>query len=135
MIQLQEEPIDIAKVEQSVQAPHCGAVLVFVGRTRDHFEGKKVIELRYEAYAPMAIKELEKIQRYIQEEWSQAKVAMVHRLGVVGINEASVVIAVSTPHRDACYEASRYAIEQLKKTVPIWKQEIYEDGSQWKANQ
>ena len=69
------------------------------------------------------------------ERWTQAKVAMVHRLGEVGIGEASVVIAVATPHRDACYQASRYAIDNLKQRVPIWKKELYEDGAQWKANQ
>ena len=135
MIQLQQEKIDVTLVEQQVQSPECGAVLVFVGRTREHFAGKKVLELHYEAYAPMAIKEMQRIKDQIQERWPQTNVAMVHRLGTVNITEASVVIAVSTPHRSDCYEASRYAIDTLKETVPIWKKEIYEDGSKWKENQ
>ena len=135
MISIQWDPIDIASVEACVHSSDCGAVLVFVGRTRDNFLNKKVLRLEYEAYEGMAIKEMKKIQSEIMERWAQAKVAMVHRLGEVGIGEASVVIAVATPHRDACYQASRYAIDNLKQRVPIWKKELYEDGAQWKANQ
>ena len=135
MILIQNTPISIPFVEQQVSSDECGATLVFVGRTRNSFKGKRVVKLFYEAYEPMALKEMTKIKTEIQHLWPETKVAMVHRLGEVGIGQASVVIAVSTPHRDNCYKASRYAIDTLKKNVPIWKKEIYEDGSQWKANQ
>lgn len=135
MIKLQHERLDVGEIEAAVQSDKCGAVLVFVGRTRDNFEKKKVLRLEYEAYEKMALKEMQKIATKITEQWSNSLVAIVHRLGLVPIGEASVVIAVSTPHRDAVYEASRFAIEELKKNIPIWKKEIYEESAQWKANQ
>ena len=135
MIHLQLEPIDIEMVEQSVHTSKNGAVIVFVGRTRDHFEGKEVVELFYEAYDSMALKQMRAIAERITEQCPTAKVSIVHRLGRVPIGEASVVIAVSTPHREAGYALSRLAIDTLKETVPIWKKEIYKNGAQWKANQ
>ncbi|MMZ69279.1 Molybdopterin synthase catalytic subunit [compost metagenome] len=83
----------------------------------------------------MAVKVLAQIGQEISEHWPGAKCAISHRTGKVDVAEASVVIAVSTPHRDSCYEASRYAIERLKQKVPIWKKEIWEDGSEWKGHQ
>ena len=135
MIQLQTDPIDVLAVEQSVYDPACGAHIVFVGRTRDHFEGKKVLELHYEAYESMALKEMNQIAHDLKARYEHCRVSIVHRLGIVDVGEASVVIAVSTPHRKDCYEASRYAIDTLKKTVTIWKKEICENKSHWKANQ
>lgn len=135
MITLQKGTLNVGEIEAAVQSEKCGAVLVFVGRTRDNFEGKTVLQLEYEAYEKMALKEMHRIAKTITERWSNSLVAIVHRLGVVPIGEASVVIAVSTPHRDAAYQASRFAIEELKKNVPIWKKEIYEESAQWKANQ
>jgi MoaE-MoaD fusion protein len=135
MIHLQHNPICVADVEQHVISEECGATLVFVGRTRNSFNGKSVIKLFYEAYEQMALKEMTKIKYDIEKKWPKTRIAMVHRLGEVGLGEASIVIAISTPHRDNCYKASRYAIDTLKKNVPIWKKEIYEEGSQWKANQ
>lgn len=134
MIRLQKEPIDISAVERSVQDPRCGANIVFVGRTRDRFEGKRVLELHYEAYEAMAIKEMKQIANTLRQKYTDCQISMVHRLGLVGIGEASVVIAVSTPHRKDCYEASRYAIDTLKQTVTIWKKEICEETAHWKAN-
>ena len=110
-------------------------MLSFVGITRDHFEGKKVIRLEYEAYEAMALAQMRKIADIIQVRWPTARVAMIHRLGIVPVGEASVVISVSAPHRDEAYAASRFAIDSLKSEVPIWKKEIYEDGSEWKANE
>ena len=135
MILLQEGVLDIALIETSVQSPKCGAVLVFVGRTRDNFEGKTVLKLEYETYEGMALKEMQNIVDKIKEDWSGSLASIGHRLGTVPIGEASVVIAVSTPHRGASYEASRFAIEALKKNVPIWKKEIYQESAAWKANQ
>lgn len=115
-------------------APEHGAQLLFVGVTRAHFDGRPVVQLEYEAYAPLAEAELAAIVAECEATWPGARVVMVHRLGVVPLGEASVVIAVSSPHRDAAYAASRYAIEALKARVPIWKKEVYTDGSAWKAN-
>ncbi|MFT4621611.1 MAG: molybdopterin synthase catalytic subunit [Myxococcota bacterium] len=134
MFALATSPIDVQAVRAAVTTPTAGAVLVFHGVTRDNFDGRVVVELAYEAYAPMAVAELERIGAEVSERWPGARTAIVHRLGVVPVTEASVVIAVSTPHRAECYEASRYAIDRLKDRVPIWKKEIYRDGSAWKAN-
>jgi molybdopterin synthase catalytic subunit len=115
--------------------PNHGAEIAFIGTTREYTHGKRTILLEYEAYIPMALRTMEQIGQEIHERFSSAKCAITHRLGQVAIGETSVIIAVSAPHRDACYEASRYAIEQLKLIVPIWKKEIWEDGSEWKGHQ
>ena len=134
MFQLTDQPIDVLAVQSSVTDPKNGAVLMFIGVTRDHFEGRKVTHLSYEAYSKMAIAALEQIGAEAKRRWPGSKIAIVHRLGTVPEGEASVVIGTSTPHRVSCYEVNRFAIETLKQTVPIWKKEMYEDGSQWKAN-
>jgi molybdopterin synthase catalytic subunit len=133
MIALTDTRIDVDAVRRAVDDPGFGAILVFEGVGRNHFEGRPVTALEYEAYAEMAVPEMEAIARECHERFG-ARVAMVHRTGRVAIGEPSVVIAVGTPHRAACYEASRYAIDQLKVRVQVWKKEIYADGSAWKAN-
>lgn len=133
MIAIVDGPIDVAAVRRAVDDPAFGAVLVFEGVGRDDFEGRRVLRLSYEAFAEMAVPVMERIAAEVRERWP-ARVAMVHRTGEVAIGEASVVIAVGAPHRAECYEASRYAIDALKARVPVWKKEIYEDGSAWKAN-
>lgn len=112
-----------------------GAAIAFVGTTREWTQGQRTIRLEYEAYAPMAVATMQQIGDEIAERWPGALCAISHRIGVVDIAETSVIIAVSTPHRDSCYDASRYAIERLKQIVPIWKKEIWEDGSEWKGHQ
>jgi molybdopterin synthase catalytic subunit len=134
MIALVDHAIDVAQVEASVRDASCGAVLVFVGTTRDTFDDRPVLRLEYEAYVALAQAELMAIASEIGARWPGARAALVHRLGVVPVTEASVVIAVATPHRADAYDASRYAIEALKARVPIWKKEVYDDGHAWKAN-
>jgi len=134
MSSLHADPLDTAAITGSITRSTCGAELVFIGVTRDTFEGRQVTRLEYEAYAPLAIAEMDRIEAEVAERWPGAVCAMVHRTGVVPCGEASVVIAVGAPHRDAAYEASRFAIEALKARVPIWKKEVYADGSAWKAN-
>lgn len=112
-----------------------GAVVVFVGTTRRTTFGRRTVLLEYEAYVPMALKTMRQIAAEIDERWPGARCAISHRIGAVPVGETSVVIAVSTPHRADGYEASRYAIERLKQIVPIWKKEIWEDGSEWKGAQ
>ncbi len=131
---LSESPLDPVGVQRVVSATDRGAVVLFIGTTRDHFEGRQVVELSYEAYAPMAIAEMEAICAQVALRWPGSQCAVAHRIGVVPAGEASVVIAVASPHRAEAYEASRFAIDTLKATVPIWKKEHYTDGSVWKAN-
>ena len=135
MIGLTYEKINVAEVRNAVVHDSAGAVLIFEGTTRNHFEGKQVLELRYEAYEEMARKELQSLVDSLQREYPQSRVSIVHRLGVVDVGETSVAIAVSAPHRDKAYNVSRQAIDRLKSTIPIWKKEMYQEGASWKANQ
>ncbi|OKP87683.1 molybdopterin converting factor [Paenibacillus helianthi] len=107
-----------------------GASLLFVGTTREMTGTQRTTALYYEAYVPMALSKLQEIGREVEEKWN-ARCAIAHRTGLVGLKEASVMIAVSAPHRDTCYEASRYAIEKLKAIVPVWKKDIGDTGEQW----
>lgn len=135
MTGLSEEPLDVAAIRATVSDPAMGAVLVFEGVARnDLHEGHRVEQLEYQAHPTMAGATLNAIVAEVEQRWSGAKAAIVHRTGVVGIGEPSVVIAVATPHRVECYEASRYAIEQLKQRLEVWKKEVHAHGSQWKAN-
>lgn len=131
MFAIVNDRIDVAAVREIVANPRAGAVLVFEGVARD--DGG-LVHLSYEAYTDMAVPVMEAIGHEMAERWPGCRVAIVHRTGVVEIGEPSVVIAVSCPHRAECYEASRYAIEALKERVPVWKKEVFEDGSAWKAN-
>ena len=135
---LVDGPIDEASVRAAVAHPSCGAVLVFVGVSREDRpagHGGPVRRLFYEAYAPMAEAEITRILDEARATWAGARIAVVHRVGEVPIGEASVVIAVATPHRDDAYAASRFVIDTLKRRVPIWKQEGFDDGTRWKANE
>ena len=133
MLGLTPDPIDVAAVRGAVDDPRHGAILVFEGVGRDGPPGQEVVHLSYEAYPELAVPVMEAIAAEAAERFG-ARVAMVHRTGVVAIGEASLVIAVGTPHRGECYEASRYTIEQVKARLPVWKKEIRSDGSEWKAN-
>ena len=135
MIDITYEKIDVSMVRNAVVHDGSGAVLMFEGTTRNNFEGKQVLELRYEAYEEMARKELQSLVDSLQQEHPLSRVAIVHRLGIVDVGETSVVIAVSAPHRDKAYIVSRQAIDRLKSTIPIWKKEMYQEGASWKANQ
>lgn len=123
--------LDPRDVERLVIGNASGALVTFSGTVRNHARGKKVVALDYEAYPPAAEKMLEQIGDEIFERWGIRTVAIQHRYGMLQIGETSVVIAVSSPHRDAAFEACRYAIERIKVIVPIWKREIYEDGAVW----
>lgn len=132
---LTDQPISVEDVTRRVITPDHGASIAFVGTTREWTAGQRTVRLEYEAYAPMAIRTMEQIGQEIAARWNGARCAIAHRTGIVDVADISVVIAVSSPHRDECYEASRYAIERLKQIVPIWKKEIWEDGSEWKGHQ
>jgi molybdopterin synthase catalytic subunit len=129
------DPIDNQKVIDQVSHNNAGAVSVFIGTVREMTGTKQTQFLHYEAYVPMAEKQLEKIGDEIQEKWPQAKTAITHRIGRLDISDVAVTIAVSTPHRADAFAASRYAIERIKEIVPIWKKEHYTDGEEWVGNQ
>lgn len=130
--QVGPEPIDTAGVLARVGDHGDGAVILFVGTVRNHADGRRVSGMTYEAYASMAGTVLAEIAGEAAARWDTDRVAVVHRTGALELGEASVAIAVSTPHRDAAYEASRYVIEQIKERLPVWKHEHYVDGdSRW----
>ncbi|MCS7019944.1 MAG: molybdenum cofactor biosynthesis protein MoaE [Cytophagales bacterium] len=131
MIVLTTQPIEIAAVVAEVSTASAGAIDIFIGTVRKHNHQRKVLRLEYEAYAPMALQQMEKIAQAAKQQWQIEKLAMVHRTGTLLVGEVAVVIAVSTAHRQDAFEACRYIIDTLKKTVPIWKKEYYEDGAMW----
>jgi molybdopterin synthase catalytic subunit len=115
----------------AVGDPAAGGTTLFVGTTRNVNEGRVVERLEYEAYEAMALEEMRRIGDRIAQRWDVVAVAMVHRVGVVPIGEASVAVAVSAAHRDEAFAACRYGIDTLKQTVPIWKKEYYRGGEHW----
>lgn len=136
LVEILEEniPIDIVKYINFVHAPACGAISTFSGNTRDTFDGKTVVELRYEAYVPMAIRCIKSICSAAREMWNLNLIAVAHRLGPVAVGETSIFIAVSSVHRVDSLDACKYLIDELKASVPIWKKEVYSNGEVWKEN-
>lgn len=132
-IQLLEYPIDIQNCINLAANSSAGAMDVFIGTVRDNTQARRVVRLEYEAYAPMAISEMRKIAERACEKWHIRGIVLHHRIGVLEIGDAAVVIAVSTPHRAEAFEACKWVIDSLKQTVPIWKKEIFEDGEIWVA--
>ena len=135
MYRLTEQPIDVNELLAFVGDPGAGAVTAFIGTTRDNNEGRSILSLDYEAYPGMAEQEMAKLGEEAGNKWRITRIAIVHRIGNVPIGEASVIIAVSAPHRDDAFKACRYAIDELKKRVPIWKKELYEGGEIWIGSQ
>ncbi|XP_067214501.1 molybdopterin synthase catalytic subunit isoform X2 [Linepithema humile] len=134
-IKLQKEELNVVEIMELVTFPNCGAISNFIGITRDNFENKTVIKLEYEAYESMALNEMSNICTKIRSQWNVEGIAIYHRIGEVPISKASVVIAISSPHREESLKAVEYAINTLKASVPIWKKEVYETGDpQWKKN-
>lgn len=131
VIQLVREPIDAAALGKHVQAAEDGAVVTFAGTVRNHSRGKRTLYLEYEAYEPMALAKMREIAAEARKQFSMDGMVMVHRLGRLEIGETSVCIVVSAAHRKAAFDACRFAIDTLKKTVPIWKKEYFDDGAVW----
>jgi molybdopterin synthase catalytic subunit len=131
VIALTRDPLDPRTVEAAVLWPGAGAVTTFVGITRDNNLGRAVAHLEYEAYPEMAEAAMAAIAAGVAARWPGARLAMAHRLGRLEVGAASVIIAVATPHRAEAFAACRYAIDTLKATVPIWKKEVWADGSAW----
>jgi molybdopterin synthase catalytic subunit len=135
MFRVVRAPIDLQELVRYVTDPSAGAIATFIGTTRNNNEGRKVIALDYDAYPEMAEKELKRIGEDAKKKWRIERMAIVHRIGPVEITEASVMIAVSAAHRDDAFQACRFAIEEIKKTVPIWKKEVFEGGEVWIGTQ
>jgi molybdopterin converting factor subunit 1 len=125
------DAIDLGSVARRIVLPECGATVTLDGYAREWTKGRRTLYLVYEAYAPMAQRELERLGREAHERFEIAHLGIVHRTGRLEIGETSVVIAVSAPHRRAAFEACEWAIKELKRTVPIWKKEFFEDGEVW----
>lgn len=130
-----DTPIDTQSLIDKVTKRESGAITTFIGTVREWTKGKKTLSLEYQAYKPMAIQKLREIGEEIQSQWPKTEVAITHRIGHLGISDIAVVIAVSSPHRKAAYEANEYAIERIKQIVPIWKKEHWEDGETWIGDQ
>lgn len=130
-IQISAKALDLQACIDWVSTPECGGIDVFIGTVRNATKGKAVIRLEFEAYEAMALSEMQKIAEQTIAKWPVLRIAIHHRVGVLAIGEVPVIIAVSAAHRDAAFDACRYAIDTLKQTVPIWKKEVFEDGEVW----
>jgi molybdopterin synthase catalytic subunit len=125
------EHIDLNEAYAALHSPKAGAVNLFIGTVRNHSKGKAVIHLDFEAYDAMAVKQMEVIAGWAQANWPLEKLVMIHATGAKEPGVPVVVVGVSSAHREASFEACRFLIDELKKTVPIWKKEFYEDNSVW----
>lgn len=130
-IRLSDSPLSLDEALASVRGPGIGAIATFVGLVRDRTRDRAVIELEYEAFGPMALVQLEGIAGECESGWPGARVAIHHRVGLLGVGEIAVVIAAAAPHRAEAFAACRHAIERLKEDVAIWKRERFEDGAEW----
>ena len=130
MAELTHGPIDTAALLARAARPDCGALALFLGTSRDHHEGRRVLRLGYEGYEPMALDALAKLERDAVERFEIAGCAIVHRLGDVPIAEASGAVIVAAAHRGPAFDACRWVMDELKRTVPIWKKEFYAEGGE-----
>ena len=130
-IEVTREPIPDVQIARGVRGEANGAVATFDGCVRNHSHGRSTLYLEYEAYETMALVKMREIAAHLHSHFAIDRVAIVHRLGRLQIGESSVFIAVSAAHRAAAFDACRYAIDTLKKTVPIWKKEFFADGAVW----
>lgn len=128
---IQAAPLSLDALLAEVVGPDCGGVATFTGIVRDHARGERIDHLEYEAYVPMAERELRKIVAQAKERWPDVRVAVAHRIGQLAIGDAAVMIAAAAPHRAEAFEACRFTIDTLKATVPIWKKEFATSGAYW----
>ncbi len=136
MAGLSHAELDEQRLLAAVRRPECGAVVVFVGTARRHTGEREAVRLRFFAYESMALQEMQAIEREASERYRLAACAIEHRLGDVPVGETAIVVAVSSPHRTAALEAAAWIMNELKRRVPIWKQEIAPDGTTiWVPNQ
>lgn len=128
-IQLQHAPIDVAAATDFLRVPRSGGIDLFLGTTRQWTGGIETVELTYECYAPLALREMHRLLMEAAAAWPVERACLFHRLGVVPVAEASVLVGVATPHRADAFAATRWVIDTLKRQVPIWKRERYRDGA------
>ena len=128
---VQAAPLRLEALLAEVRAPDCGGEVSFTGVVRDHSRGHSIDHLEYEAYEPMAEREMRKISEEVAKRWPEVRISIAHRVGRLEIGEAAVMIAAAAPHRAQAFEACRFAIDTLKRTVPIWKKEFGEEGTYW----
>jgi molybdopterin synthase catalytic subunit len=128
---LTDDPIDSNRLRASVMRDSDGACIVFEGVVRNHHQGKRVESIFYEAYRPMAEKEINAVVRAVEREFPDVAIGVLHRLGHLVVGDVSIVIVCSSPHRSEAYAASRAVIDRVKQTVPIWKKERGSDGEEW----
>ena len=132
MAELTHGPIPVDRLLAEAARPDCGAVVLFLGTTRDHHQGRRVVRLAYEAYEPMALAALEQLEAEAVSRSGATRCRIVHRLGEVPIGEASVAVVVSAAHRAPAFEAGQRTMDDLKRSVPIWKREFFaEGGAEW----
>ena len=131
MFDLTDVPLDLGRLVRAVGDPRAGAVVTFLGTTRNQNDGRRVVRLEYEAFAAMAVREMRTLAAEARRRWPLRRVAMAHRVGVVPVGEASVAIAVSSAHRAEAFAACHWLIDRLKETVPIWKREHFRGGVVW----
>ena len=129
LIKLQQSPLEAGAAFSFLQDEHAGAIAIFVGTTRQWTDEIETTRLEYEAYEPMAVKEMKRLAAEAKERWPVLRLVLIHRLGGVPIKEASVLVGVAAPHRKTAFEACRFLIDTLKERVPIWKNEHYADGA------
>jgi MoaE-MoaD fusion protein len=131
VILLVRERIETQALVEKLKAPEDGAVVVFDGFVRNNFKGQKTLHLEYESYESMAYAKIREIAAEIHTKFPVHRIGIVHRLGRLEIGETSIVIVVTSAHRSAAFDACRYAIDTLKRVVPIWKKEYFEGGAVW----
>jgi len=132
-VQLLDTPLDIQACINGVLWPGAGGIDVFIGTVRNQTKGRDVVRLEFEAYASMALREMNAIAAEAMERWPVQRIVLHHRIGVLEVGEVPVVIAVAAAHRAAAFDACRYIIDTLKERVPIWKKEVFSDGASWVA--
>lgn len=130
IISLSKQPIEVEHAVSNLSDPHAGGLAVFVGITRQWTEGRETVRLEYDAYPAMAEREIERLINSAAQRWAILHVCVLHRLGIVGIKEPSVLIGVAAAHRADAFAACQFLIDELKQSVPIWKREVYADGEE-----
>jgi molybdopterin synthase catalytic subunit len=135
MVQIVTKSIDVQEIIDGISSHRAGGTDVFIGSVRNHSQGRRVRELEYSAYVPMAEKLMAEIEDDLRRKWIVDGVALVHRIGLLKVGEVAVVTAVSAQHRGEAFEACRYAIDRIKAVVPIWKKEFFEEGLAWVVGQ
>ncbi|MHB8516590.1 MAG: molybdenum cofactor biosynthesis protein MoaE [Dehalococcoidia bacterium] len=131
MFAITREPLNPGPLVEAVRRDECGAVVLFYGVVRNENLGRSVRYLEYDAYEEMALKKLRAVADEVRAKFPVTGVGVLHRIGRLQVGETSLLVAVSSGHRKEAFEACHYAVDRIKETVPIWKKEVWEDGSEW----